>query len=67
MSVRNKNALKRSRLSAALIASLVVPFAGTALAQDGNQGNQTTAPSSSSTATLDKVTSDRLAHQAHRD
>jgi iron complex outermembrane receptor protein len=56
MSVRNTNALKRSRLSAALIATLVVPFSGAALAQDGNQEAQTTAPSSGSTATLDKVT-----------
>ncbi|MBD9468289.1 TonB-dependent receptor [Pseudoxanthomonas sp. PXM01] len=51
MSVRYTNALKRSRLSAALFAAIVVPVAGAAMAQDA-------APSSSSgeTATLDKVT-----------
>lgn len=51
MSVRNTNALKRSRLSAALFAAIVVPTAGVAMAQDAT-------PSSTpgETATLDKVT-----------
>ena len=52
MSVRNTNALKRSRLSAALITALVVPFAGTAFAQEAEQST----PPPSSTSTLDKVT-----------
>ena len=52
MSVRNTNALKRSRLSAALITALVMPFAGAALAQETG----TTQQSSQATSTLDKVT-----------
>ena len=51
MSVRNTHAPKRSRLSAALITALVVPFAGTAFAQEAEQS----APQPSSTSTLDKV------------
>ena len=52
MSVRNTNAPKRSRLSAALITALVMPFAGTAFAQEAEQST----PPPSSTSTLDKVT-----------
>ena len=54
MSVRNTNALKRSRLSAALIAAMVVPFAGTAFAQEQQATANT--QSSQATSTLDKVT-----------
>ncbi|MBA3929327.1 MAG: TonB-dependent receptor [Xanthomonas sp.] len=53
MSVRNTNALKRSRLSAALITALVVPFAGSAVAQEASQ---TTQQAPQATSTLDKVT-----------
>ena len=52
MSVRNTNAPKRSRLSAALIAAIVVPFAGTAFAQEASESSQ----QAQSTSTLDKVT-----------
>ena len=52
MSVRNPSALKRSRLSAALITALVVPFAGSAFAQDAGSTTQ----ESQATSTLDKVT-----------
>lgn len=52
MSVRNTNAPKRSRLSAALIAAMVVPFAGTALAQEAASSSSTT---QSGATTLDKV------------
>lgn len=54
MSVRNMNALKRSRLSAALIAAIIVPVAGSALAQEATQDSA--APSGQQTSTLDKVT-----------
>lgn len=54
MSVRNTNALKRSRLSAALLTALVVPFAGSAFAQEGSSTTQQSTPSTSTT--LDKVT-----------
>ena len=54
MSVRNTNAPKRSRLTAALITALVMPFAGSALAQEAGSTRQQ--PSTQSTSTLDKVT-----------
>ncbi len=53
MSVRNTNALKRSRLSAALIAALSLPTALTAVAQEAASAEQ---PATQTTATLDKVT-----------
>jgi len=53
MSVRNTNAPKRSRLSAALFAAMIVPTAGSAFAQETAT---TTSQSSQSTSTLDKVT-----------
>ena len=53
MSVRNMSALKRSRLSAALFAAMIVPTAGSAFAQETAT---TTQQSSQSTSTLDKVT-----------
>ena len=57
MSVTSTNAPKRSRLSAALIAALVVPFVGSAFAQDATSTTNTdTGDSEQSTATLDKVT-----------
>jgi iron complex outermembrane receptor protein len=52
MSVRNTNALKRSRLSAALFAAIVVPAAGVAMAQE----TTTSSSNQNETATLDKVT-----------
>ncbi len=54
MSVRNTNAPKRSRLSAALFTALVVPFAGSAFAQEAN--DSTPQKPAQSTSTLDKVT-----------
>jgi iron complex outermembrane recepter protein len=53
MSVRNSSALKRSRLSAALFTALVVPVAGTAMAQDSEEAPRA---SQSTSTTLDKVT-----------
>lgn len=52
MSVRNTNALKRSRLSAALLTAIIVPVAGVAMAQEDTSSSS----SQSETATLDKVT-----------
>ncbi|MFT3668833.1 MAG: TonB-dependent receptor [Pseudoxanthomonas sp.] len=55
MSVRYTNALKRSRLTAALVAAIVMPVAGTTFAQEA-----TTPPpaqqTQQATSTLDKVT-----------
>ena len=48
------NALKRSRLSAALITALMVPFAASAVAQE--TGSPTQQPAQSTSTTLDKVT-----------
>ncbi len=53
MSFRNTNALKRSRLSAALFAAMVMPTVGSAFAQETAA---ITPQSPQSTATLDKVT-----------
>ena len=54
MSVRHTNAFKRSRLSAALFAAIIVPTAGAAFAQDSTQA--TPADGKPAASTLDKVT-----------
>jgi outer membrane receptor protein involved in Fe transport len=51
MSVRNTNALTRSRLSAALFAAIILPTGANAFAQEGAASGN-----AESTATLDKVT-----------
>ncbi len=53
MPVRKKKVPTRSRLSAALIAALIVPISSIALAQDSEEE---ASPPASDTATLDKVT-----------
>ena len=55
MSVTSTNAPKRSRLSAALFAAILVPAAGVAFAQE-QQSSTTSSPSTQATNTLDKVT-----------
>ena len=52
MSVRNTNALKRSRLSAALFAAIILPVGSAAFAQETEQKSST----EGTTSTLDKVT-----------
>jgi outer membrane receptor protein involved in Fe transport len=52
MSVRNTNALKRSRLSAALLAAIILPVGSAAFAQETEQKSST----GETTSTLDKVT-----------
>lgn len=57
MNVRNSAALKRSRLSAALFAALMVPMASVAIAQEADTQDPPEAPASqnSEATTLDKV------------
>ena len=56
MSVRNTNALKRSRLSAALFAAIILPVGSAAFAQEAGKQQGSSTNSSGATSTLDKVT-----------
>ena len=56
MSVRNTISPKRNLLSSALLAAILLPVAGTALAQDAEGADKEEKPSASQATTLDKVT-----------
>ena len=56
MSVRNTNAPKRSRLSAALFTAMILPLSGAAFGQESQENGESTQPQSKAdTTTLDKV------------